>query len=69
MKNKRERLGTTTNSRAYKMLLKRKLISYQGKCFYCPPNGGCNGAMGNYYYRKNRNWKNNRKTQWKEKAE
>jgi hypothetical protein len=54
-------ISTTNNSRIYKLLKREKLYSWEGKCFYCPPHGGCN--------RKNReqikNWKKYRKTQYK----
>jgi hypothetical protein len=48
-----------TNSRVYKMTKIIKVL----KCNFCPPNKGCNGLSK---YDNNRNWKEYRKTQWRE---
>ena len=46
----------TTNSRVYKMTVRKKIL----KCNFCPPNKGCNKNWG---YSKS--WKKcKKKTQW-----
>lgn len=60
---KSKELETTTNSRVYNLLKKGKIASEKNLCFYCPPNRGCN--QGNCK-KTIRNWKEHRKTQWKE---
>jgi hypothetical protein len=60
---KKETLETTTNSRVYKLLKRIKLDKYEGLCPICGPHTGCN------FFKKHRgikNWKEYRKTQWKE---
>lgn len=60
MKSNRE-INHTDNSRVYKILRGRKLIRLQNSCIYCPPNKGCNSRN----ITPQRNWKSQRKTQYK----
>ena len=61
MKKARKAAKETTNSNVYK-----KLRGYvvQVKCTHCAPNRGCN-RLAKSRKSDNRNWKSNRKTQWK----
>ena len=63
---KKQKLETTTNSREYKIILRKVLDNNEGLCPICGPHTGCNFFKK---YRPNRNWKEYRKTQWKEKRE
>ena len=53
-------LNTTSDSRTYKLTQKRILTNTEGKCWFCGPHTGCN-----YRNKRNRSWKNYRKTQYK----
>lgn len=60
---KKENLETTTNSRVYKILKRKMLDKYEGLCPICGPHTGCN------FWKKHRglrNWKEYRKTQWRD---
>ena len=59
---KKVNLKTTTNSKEYKILLMKKLSDEERLCPMCPPNKGCNSWKKP---RDLRNWKNYRKTQYK----
>lgn len=60
---KKETFRNTTNRYVYNILYSRHLFDHYGLCPYCPPNGGCNRGFG---VTENRNWKEFRKTQYKE---
>ena len=49
----------TTDSRVYKLATRQKTL----RCNYCPPNRGCNT---NWFTGNDKNWKKDRKTQWRE---
>jgi hypothetical protein len=60
---KKEKLRTTTNSRVYKILNRKMLDNNEGLCPICGPHSGCN------FWKKHRglrNWKEYRKTQWRD---
>jgi hypothetical protein len=59
----KESLKNVTNRSVHNKLYARHLFDHYGPCPYCPPNGGCNRGFG---VAENRNWKEFRKTQYKE---
>lgn len=61
MKNKK--LELTTNSREYKLVLRKVLNNYEGLCPICGLHTGCNFWNTSH---KIKNWKKYRKTKWKE---
>lgn len=59
---KNETMNTTTNSRIYKLLLKKYLSSNEGLCPICSPHKGCNYWNNG---KPHKNWKYFRKNKWK----
>ena len=60
---KKETTKNTMNRSVYNKLHTEYLFNHYGLCPYCPANGGCNRGFG---VTENRNWKEFRKTQYKE---
>lgn len=60
-------LKKVSDNRTYNIYLK----GYKPACYYCAKTAGdygahCGRQWKNYYKRKFRSWKHNRKTQWKD---
>lgn len=60
---KRENLKTTTNKKVYKILLRKLFYDERGLCHLCGPHSGCNS---NRKKKVRKNWKEFRKTKYKE---